>query len=363
MGLRFDWSEPGVWISSVGHVAMLVAGLVVFSGTATFEPSEEAIAVEIVTDSAISQVTRGEKTAPAVLPTPRPRAERVAEKVELKEAGEAKADTAAAPTRTADMKVDDKPVEAAAPSPPPRPVARPEQVKPDPKPDVPRQDLAKLVEQGELEAKAKAEAAAKAKAKAEADAKAAKAEADAKAKAVADAKAKADARAKAIATAKQEAEAKAKREAEIANKFSATDISRLLKSKEKAQSSGATAQEINKTASLGTQTGTASKLNPSLRGQLVGLLRDQMERCYAPPIGASAGAGTAPVLDIRLNPDGSLSTEPRILRAGAGTTDRAVADAALRAVRRCAPYRVPTQFAPYFNDWKTLNVEFELPTT
>lgn len=358
--MRFEWSEPGVWVSSFGHVAMLVAGLVAFSGTPTFEPADEAIAVEIITDSQISQVTRGEKTAPIVQPTPRPRAERVAEKVELKEAGEAKTDTPAPPTRPAEMKVDDKPVETAAPSPPPRPAALPEPVKPDPKPEPPRQDLAKLVEQGELEAKARAEAAAKAKA--DADAKA-KAEADARAKAVADAKAKAEAKAKALEKAKQEAEAKAKREAEIAKKFSATDISRLLQSKEQAQSSGATAQEINKTASLGTQTGTAAKLNPSLRGQLAGLLRDQMERCYAPPIGASAGAVTAPVLDIRLNLDGTLSSDPRILRAGAGSTDRAVAEAALRAVRRCAPYRVPAQFAPYFNDWKTLNVEFELPTT
>jgi colicin import membrane protein len=32
----------------------------------------------------------------------------------------------------------------------------------------------------------------------------------------------------------------------------------------------------------------------------------------------------------------------------------------LRAVRRCAPFRVPAQFAPYYSDWKTLNVQFDL---
>lgn len=345
--MGFDRAEPGIWVSSAGHALALVAGLVAFSGVKSFEPAEEAIAVEVVTDSAVSQITRGEKTAPAVQPTPRPRAERVAEKTELKEAGEDKTDTPAPARRPAEMKVDDKPVEAAAPSPPPRPaqaeLPRPEPVKPEP----PRPDPVKLAEQAELEARQKAEAQAKAKAEADAKAKAEKARKEAEAK----------------AKAKAEAEAKAKREAEIAKSFSPTDIRRLLQSKDRAQSTGATAQEVNKTASLGSPTANAPRLNPSLRGQLVGLLRDQMERCYAPPIGASAGAATAPILDIRLNSDGSLSADPRLIRAGNGSLDRSVADAALRAVRRCAPYKVPAQFAPYFEDWKTLNVEFELPTT
>jgi colicin import membrane protein len=117
---------------------------------------------------------------------------------------------------------------------------------------------------------------------------------------------------------------------------------------------------VSKTASLGTQTGSAQKLNPSQRDALMGMLREQIERCYQAPISASAGDATPPVLDIRLNQDGSLSTEPAVLRVGASTTDRAVADAALRAVRRCAPFRVPAQFAPYYSDWKTLNVQFDL---
>lgn len=264
--MRIDRAEPGIWVSSAGHALALVAGLVAFSGVKSFEPAEEAIAVEIVTDSAVSQITRGEKTAPAVQPTPRPRAERVAEKTELKEAGEDKTDTPAPARRPAEIKVDDKPVEAAAPSPPPRPaqaeLPRPEPVKPEP----PRPDPVKLAEQAELEARQKAEAQAKAKAEADARAKAEKARKEAEVK----------------AKAKAEAEAVAKREAEIAKSFSPTDIRRLLQSKDRAQSTGATAQEVNKTASLGSPTANAPRLNPSLRGRLVGLLRDQMERCYAP---------------------------------------------------------------------------------
>jgi len=36
-----------------------------------------------------------------------------------------------------------------------------------------------------------------------------------------------------------------------------------------------------------------------------------------------------------------------------------VADAALRAVRRCAPYRVPARFAPFYEDWKYWLIEFD----
>ena len=68
-----------------------------------------------------------------------------------------------------------------------------------------------------------------------------------------------------------------------------------------------------------------------------------------------------PVLDIRLNPDGSFSSEPRLMRGGASAIDTAIAQAALRAVRRCAPYRIPAQFAPAYNDWKIINATFDLP--
>ena len=40
--------------------------------------------------------------------------------------------------------------------------------------------------------------------------------------------------------------------------------------------------------------------------------------------------------------------------------DRTVAAAALRAIRRCAPYRIPAQYAPFYGDWKYLSVGFDL---
>ena len=420
----FNRSEPGIWISGAAHAAMLGAAIFAFSSP-TFPEAQEGIAVEVITDNQFSQITKGEETAKQVQAAPKPRVDRVADTRQLRDPGEAPKDTPAPPRRPPEMKVDDREVEAAAPPPPPRPDAREEAKREEAaraakaaaearekaaeaKAQAEREERktaeakaereakekaeAEAIEQAKAEARRVAEAKAKAaaeakarevaeaKAKAEAEAKAreaaeAKAKAEAEAKAVAEAKAKAEAeaKAKAVAAAKAkaeagakklaEAEAKAKRQAELADKFNAGDIRQLLQSREKAQSSGATGSEVNKTASLGTATGNAPKLNPSMKDALGGIIREQIERCYMQPVGASAGNVTLPMLEIRFNADGTLLGEPRILRAGATSMDRAVAEAALRAVRRCAPYRIPDKFAPYYDAWKLWNVEFELGLT
>jgi colicin import membrane protein len=367
---KFNTSEPGFWISGVAHAAILVGVMLTLSSVAEFPEAEEGIPVEVITDNQLSQITKGVTTAKEVQPTPKPRVDRVADKVEERDPGEDKRDAPAPPKRPEEMKVADKEEPVAAQPPPPAP--KPSEVEAKAK----AEEARKVIEKAEAEAIEQAKAAeAKAQAEAEAQAKAearAKADAEAKAKAVADAKAKAKAEAEAQAKAeaeakkiaeakaKTEAEAKARKEAELAKKLDMGDLKQFLQNKEKNQSSGATGAEVQKTASLGTATGSAAKLNPSQRDALMGLLRDQIQRCYQAPISASNGDATAPMLDIRLNQDGSLASDPTLMRAGANSTDRAVADAALRAVRRCAPYRVPAQFAPYYTDWKTLNVQFDL---
>ncbi|MDO9426283.1 MAG: cell envelope integrity protein TolA [Methylobacterium sp.] len=219
-------------------------------------------------------------------------------------------------------------------------------------------------EKARAEAKALAEKAAKAEAEHQKQVAEAKAEAEAAAKADAAAKAKAEtaakAKAKALADAKgkADAEAKAKKQAELAEKFSAGDIRQLLASKAPSQSTGATGRDVQRTASLGAASGNSQRLSPSLREALVGMLQQQIERCYVAPPGAAQGV-ILPMLDIRLNPDGALTTEPRIMRGGANAVDRSIAEAAQRAVRRCAPYKIPAQYAPYYNDWKAINAEFE----
>jgi colicin import membrane protein len=369
--LKFNTSEPGLWVSGVAHVSVLAAAMIGLSVGSTFPEAQEGIPVEIITDNQLSQITRGETNAKEA--QPKPRAERVADKTELKDPGEDKRDAPAPPKRPAEMKVAEKEEPVAAQPPPPAPPTRSqeekaaaeakaeEEKKLQEKADAEAIEKAKAAEQAKIEAAAKAKAEAEAKAKAEAEAKKI---AEAKAKAEADAKAKAKAEAEkklAEAKAKEEAEAKARKEAQLAKKLDMGDLKQFLDSKEKSQSTGATGAEVQKTASLGTATGSAAKLSPSLRDALIGLLVSQIERCYSAPIAASGGQVTAPVLDIRLNQDGSLSTEPRILQAGSSSTDRAVADAAVRAIRKCRQFEIPARFVPYYADWKILNVQFDPP--
>jgi len=399
VALKFNRSEPGVWVSGLSHAAILAAGLFAFASQ-KFPEAQEGIPVEIVTDNQVSEITRGEQTAKQVQPQPKPRAERVAEKIEERDPGEAQRDAPAPPKRSVEAKVDDKPAEAEAPppSPPLRPVMdqpepapqpprRPEIVKvvepprepeKNPEPPLPtppkREDLAKLIEREDAEAQAKAQAAeAKERAEAEAQAKAeaqarAKAAAEAKAKAeaerqkaLAEAKAKAEAKARAEAKAKADAEAKAQQQAQLADKFDAGDIKKLLASKEPSQSSGATGREVNRTASLGTATGNAQRLNPSQRDSLVGILQEQLHKCWVVPVALqSAPNPPVPSVRVKLNQDGSLGAEPAVLNRSSDQLFGVAAESALRATRRCAPLKIPAQFQPYYQDWKDLVVNFNL---
>jgi colicin import membrane protein len=372
-------SEPGLAVSALGHATVLVAGLLAFAGTAPLPEHQEAIAVEVIDPSALNQVTRGERQAEKVQEKPQQRAERQSEIVERKEAGEAKQDTPAPPSRPAELKVAED--NAAAPLPPARPTPKPtppaEPVKQQPQKSEQaaareeqqrRDELAKLAEEAELERKAKQaeqeeKAAAKAKAEAEAQARAEAAKA-AKEKAVAEARAKAEAEQKAKiaaeAKAKREAEAKAKREAEIAKNFNPNDIAKLLQSKEQAQSSGSSAPQINRTASLGTQTGSSQKLSPSLRTQLMGIIQEQLQKCWNVPIALqSASKPVVPQVRMKLNTDGSLIGQASVTNSSSDPLFRVAADSALTATRRCSPLRIPAQFASYYDDWRDVIVNFD----
>ncbi len=395
--MKLSTSEPGMVVSALGHATFLVAGLLAFSSPAPLPENEEAIAVEVVDPSALNQVTRGERQAQKVEAQPIQRAERQAEIVERKEAGEAKVDTPAPPSRSVELKTADD--NAAAPLPPSRiallPKTEPQVKPPEPAKQPPqkseaqaqaeaqqrRDELARLAEEAELASKArKAEEDAKAAAKAKAEAEAARAEAAAKAKAEAQAKAEAAEAAKAkaelaakakaeaeqkakiaaAAKAKQEAEAKAKREAEIAKNFNPTDIARLLQSKEQAQSSGSAAPQINRTASLGTERGASQKLSPSLRAQLVGIIQEQLLKCWNVPIAlANSRAQVVPQVRMKLNTDGSLAGQPGVVNSSSDPLFRVAADSALTATRRCAPLRIPAQFASYYDDWRDVVVNFD----
>jgi colicin import membrane protein len=347
--VKIAWSEPGVLVSAGGHVALLLVALIAFSGARPFDEAMESLPVEMISADELAQLTKGEREAKLQVQAPKPRADEVAVLQELRPPSplEVKRDVPTPPARPPEVEKPD-PTPAAQP---PAPPERPRQV-------------------DEAAAKAKA-----AQAKAEADAKeAAQLEAEAleraKAQKAKEAKAKADAEAKS----KKEAEAAAEAQklaalaAEAAKPtpppkpaaekgFDPSEIrDKILQSREKPQAAPSTANELSKTASLGSPNATGQKLNPAQTKQIGQILTEQLIQCWSPPPNL---AHIKPRIRLFLNEDGTLSGEPVVANASEEAGFRSMAESAVRAVRRCAPFKIPAQFMPFYNDWRSWNITFD----
>ncbi len=121
--------DPGLVVSGGAHLLALVFLVADFSRAPTFDDTQEAVSVEMVTTSELNQVMKGEETAKP-LPTPQRRVDKVASIEESNPApplAEARKDTPPPPAPDKpndDPGPDARPVEAALP-PPPVPAPRP----------------------------------------------------------------------------------------------------------------------------------------------------------------------------------------------------------------------------------------------
>ncbi len=364
--MKLSSSEPGLIVSGAVHLGLLLTMLLAFSGAQKFEDAQESVAVDVLSDSQFNEIMKGEKTAEPK-PESKPRAEKSAEITQTKPTppvNEAKRDIPSPPPKPVDPGTDDQPeppkqVAALAPMPPPTP-APPEPPKrtPDPiqeavkppdadaieppvrpkseakqdnetkvVPDPPKkihpvekvdpkpnantlEQVTKLLEQKKLEELARPESK------------------PAKPKPV---------------------------DTPVQHKYDATAISKLL-TRDAPQQTASTAADVTHTASLGTATGNAARLSPSLLGELNAYLIGQFERCWNYS-GIDAGSYT-PLINIRLNIDGSLAAEPRLKNPSADPASRALAESALRAVHNCSPVSMPARFMPLYDKWKDVNYQF-----
>ncbi len=353
--MKIDWSEPGVPLSAIAHAALLVASLVAFSSTPPFADAQESVPVDIITSDELNAMMKGEKTVKEVAPQPKPRVDKVAEVEQLKPTqGTDPTDVPTPPSRAPDISdatspplppvrppdppkppektEPQKPVEAQKPEPPkaeaeiPKPPEKPQPPKPPVKPPEPPKEaekpkpqpldtakLAQLIEQKKPDAQPP----------------------------------KPPARIKSP-------------EPDFTKTQS--DIAKLLLSKEKPAAAGSTGAQVQKVASLGTQSGNAPKMSPSMRGQLVALLQEQFLTCFKAPPGVEQPApGTRALIHIEfMGPSGSLSGRPALRSTASDSGTQALSEAALRAVSGCAPYRIPEQFAPFFDDWKETIFQIDL---
>lgn len=133
--------------------------------------------------------------------------------------------------------------------------------------------------------------------------------------------------------------------------FDPAKITALLDKRE-AQRNAITGQEINRTASLGVPTGNA----PTLSQSEIDALRAQIQACWNPPPGALDARELIVQVRLQLNRDGSVSAEPQVLNRGSHPQFQVAAESAKRAIRRCAPYKMP--IAKY-DIWQDVEVTFD----
>lgn len=347
--------KAGLTTSVALHAALIGFGLISLSAPKPFEVVDvESLPVDIIPIEQLTQIQQGDKKA-SVNDKPTPQVTEKTETVpEAQKVGENKIDT----DNKATPEVTPKEVEAAAtpksvPKPEPKPVdvKKPEPVaEPEPKTAAVPATEATLEPQPKQEVKPDPVTEAIAADQTETDAVKLPTEAPApEAKPqppqaqTAKAPDKKDAK-------KPAAEATAKPKTEE-KEFDADEVAALL-NKEKA--SGGGAKRSTQTASLGgDKTTGGSKLSQSE----MDALRGQVQRCWNIPAGAVDAGNLRVSVKFKLDRSGAIEGSPEIINGGGSAgVERAAAEAARRAVSRCAPYNLP---AEKYEAWADVIVNFD----
>lgn len=352
------WPEnPGLAISGSAHIGLLALALLSFSQTPQLGDTQETIPVAILSSEQFNQIMKGEKTAAEVKPLQR--SEKIAQTEELNpgpSATDAPTTVPASPLpRKRQMEAglaENEEAHSSRNTPPAVPRPSRDNAQPAPKsealkqPAAPQAKLA-IHEDGERGAAQRAPAKQPSE-------KTKKAEP----------KFKLDQVAKLLEQERQKEKQKPAEKPksgdeskEPQHKFDLGDIARIL-SKEEPRRKQASGRELSQLASLGSPTASAAKMSPSLWSQLDGLMQEQYRRCWN-----FAGLGGQqkyiPEIHVQYAPDGALVGEPQLLNPPSDPNLRALAESAMRAVRRCDPLRIPALYQPYYDQWKGRIVRFD----
>lgn len=86
----------------------------------------------------------------------------------------------------------------------------------------------------------------------------------------------------------------------------------------------------------------------------------QMQKCWSVPVGAANAEDLIVKIKVYLNLDGSLAQPPELTDRArmltGGPYYRAAAESAMRAIRRCAPFKMP---ADKFSSWREIDLNFD----
>ena len=314
----------GLFISFAGHAALLAWALISVQKPLDL-PDTVTIEATIVTPSELTRLKQGNPDS---------------KKLEAKAKEKPKPEVS--------KKEAPKPKPETAPPPPEPEVAQPP---PEPKEDL----IAKKIEEErvaalKLEAERKKKAAEKKK-KAEA-----KRKAEEKRK-KAEKKRKAEEKRKKLAEAKRKAAEAKKRK----SKFDADRIAALIdKSPDKRgaprTSTPPTKPTDYKGPTAGVRRGTDSVLSAREQDLLKSQLSGQLKQCWHLPGGGGGIETMVVTLQWRLRQDGSLDGLPKVVRPQSGPVFQIAAEAAMRAVTRCAPFNLPRD---KYAVWKSVTWSFD----
>lgn len=293
--MRADWT-----ISGCCHLVVLGAALVSFTPPRLPQSQVESIPVNIVTDTATSEMTQGAPTAPKQEP------KSLVEKVDQKKHS----------------------VENPAAKIAPKEVTASTDVTPPPPPPEPKQEAKKKSEtKRDLIAEALKKEDAKQAEQKKADQK----------------------KAEHIPTPpKRPPQPQAKPQP----KFDPREMQALL-DKRDPQRREATGNTLNDSVSLGTPRGQARQLTQNE----LDALRARLAQLWNPPAGAQNPQELVVAIRIRLKPDGTLAAPPMVTTSGQSPLFMAARDSAIRAVFRGQPFDMLRPET--YEVWKDIEVTFD----
>jgi outer membrane biosynthesis protein TonB len=111
---------------------------------------------------------------------------------------------------------------------------------------------------------------------------------------------------------------------------------------------------LNAQGSLGRANGSAAKLSANE----IEAFRRRVSECWQPPLGADSAQNVEVVFRVLFNPDGSVKRGPDIVEAAASSLGPIFAESARRAVLQCQPYTMLHKET--YDQWKDLELAFNL---
>lgn len=354
--------RTGLTVSLIGHALLIAWGLFELPGTKPFDAAAiDALPVDLIPIGDVTNLSEGKKTAPKGDTASQGKAKPPIPQPDSKKIGNAPKDLDAPATdkasETAAAKEATPPPPPKAPAKPPEPA--PEPPKPEkPQPEPPKQEPAKpepaktelaKADTGEIVAPDKQpdkpEEAPKAPPAPRLP--------PSKPKPPPPTPQQVD---KPTQADKPQKTDKSQKTADKSDNFDPNQLAALLN---KIDPSGGGGKASDKEASLGSENATGAVANMS-QSELDALTA-AVQACFNPPVGAAGIENIVVPLVVEFTPDGDLAGPPRVKAIPDGPAGQAVADAAVRAVQRCAPY--PFLPKDKYQTWRVVNMNFSPPSS